>query len=147
VQAAVYLGGKCSGRQDELNVLGTGSGPLIYLFDAFSNRNFLVDTGASCSMVPFHSSSLPSGPRLYSADGSPVDTWGSKELQLFFSGHQFRYSFLLAAVDKPILGADFLAQFRLLVDPYNKAVLFVSTLAPIVAPGPLKIHLCLLLYN
>jgi hypothetical protein len=67
-----------------------------------------------------------------------VATWGSKELQLSFSCHQFRYSFLLAAVDKPILGADILAQFRLLVDPYNKAVLFASTLAPIVAPSPLK---------
>jgi hypothetical protein len=29
-----------------------------------------------------------------------------------------------------------LAQFRLLVDPYNKAVLFASTLLPSVAKGP-----------
>jgi hypothetical protein len=83
VQAAVHMVGKCSGRRDELNVLGTGGEPLIYLFDALSNRNFLVDTGASCSVVPYYSPASPSGPRLFSADGSPVATWGSKELQLW----------------------------------------------------------------
>jgi hypothetical protein len=135
----MFLVGKCPGRWDELNVHGTGRGPLIYLFDDISKRNFLIDTCASCSAVLFYSSSPPSGPRLFSADGSPVETWGSKELHQSFSGHWFCYSYLLAAVDKPILGADFLAQFRLLVDPYNKAVLFASTLLPIAASGSLKV--------
>jgi hypothetical protein len=37
----------------------------------------------------------------------------------------------LAAVDKPILGADFLSHFRLLVDPFNKQVLFAASLKPV----------------
>jgi RNase H-like domain found in reverse transcriptase/Reverse transcriptase (RNA-dependent DNA polymerase) len=71
---------------------------------------------------------------LLSADGVKIATWGERELQLSFAGHRFTFVFVLAAVDKCIFGADFLASFKLLVDPFNKSVLFASSLQP-VAPS------------
>jgi len=40
----------------------------------------------------------------------------------------------LAAVDNPILGADFLSEFDLLVDPANRQVIQRSSLKPLAAP-------------
>jgi hypothetical protein len=110
------------------------SSSLIYLFDDFSCNNFLVDMGASRSVIPFSSDSAPVGPPLFTADGVKIATWGERELQLSFAGHHFTFVFVLAAVDKCILGADFLANFKLLADTFNKSVLFASSLQP-VAPS------------
>ena len=68
-----------------------------------------MDTGASRSVFPHHSSATPSGPRLLMADGNPVKAWGSRIIPLQFGNRRFQFSFLLAAVDRPILGADFLS--------------------------------------
>ncbi len=42
---------------------------------------------------------------------------GEKQFQLYFNGKTFLWPFLLAAVQFPILGVDFLRHFGLLVDP------------------------------
>jgi hypothetical protein len=55
------------GRQGRLNHIVPCS--MVHLVDQLSNRHFLVDTGASYSIVPHQSSSPPSGPRLRSAAG------------------------------------------------------------------------------
>ena len=47
-------------------------GYLMYLQDALSNRDYLVDTGASRSVFPHRSSAAPTGPRLLMADGRPT---------------------------------------------------------------------------
>jgi RNase H-like domain found in reverse transcriptase/Reverse transcriptase (RNA-dependent DNA polymerase)/Integrase zinc binding domain/Integrase core domain len=129
---------KRPGRRGQLNVLGTGGASLVYLFDDCSKSNFLVDTGASRSVLPYSSSAFPSGPLLYAANGVRIKTWGLRELKLSFAGHQFIFSFILAAVDKPILGADFLARYKLLVDPFNGMVLFASSLQPVAAASAVK---------
>jgi hypothetical protein len=107
VQTRVHVDGKRPSRRGQLNVLGTGGASLVYLFDDCSSSNFLVDTGASRSVIPYSSSAFPSGPLLYAANGVRIKTWGLRELKLSFAGHPFTFSFILAAVDKPILGADF----------------------------------------
>ena len=48
--------------------------------------------------------------------------------------HISLFPFLLAAMDNPILGADFLAEFDLLVDPARRQVLEGSTLKPLSSP-------------
>jgi hypothetical protein len=108
----MLLDGKCPGRRDQLNSVRTGGGNLIYLYDEFSQCNFLVDTGASRSVLPLSSKAPVNGPVIFAADGSRIDTWGCQLLNLSFSGHEFKFSFVLAAVEKPILGADFLAYFK-----------------------------------
>ena len=123
----LQLDGKLDRRRGQLNALGG----LIYLQDSVSNQQFLVDTGAAVSVFPHRSSAATSGPLLSGADGKPISAWGKVTKKLNFGLHTFVVSFILAAVSKPILGIDFLAAHRLLVDPFARAVLFASSLEPV----------------
>ncbi len=89
----------------------------MHVVDQLSNRRFLVDTGAVFSVFPHSSPSRPDGPALAGAAGQPTPCWGEKQFQLSFNGRSFTWTFLLAAVQFPILGVDFLRHFGLLVDP------------------------------
>ena len=131
----MQLPGKCQSRreEEELNSLPVG-GLLIYLRDILTNQEFLVDTGASRSVFPHHSSKASTGPRLLIADGRPTKSWGCRTLPLQFGDRRFQFPFLLAAVDNPILGADFLAEFDLLVDPAKRQVIERSSLMPLAPP-------------
>ena len=71
--------------------------------------------------TPFISS--PTGPHFLMADGCPTKAWGSRTLPIQFGNRRFQFSFLLANVDRPILGADFLAEFDLLEDASKQQVL------------------------
>jgi len=94
-------------------------------------QRFLVDTGAAVSVFPHKSSAVSSGPPLCGADGKPIASWGSVTRSLCFGLQTFLCTFILAAVSKPILGIDFLARHRLLVDPFARQVLDASTLRPL----------------
>jgi hypothetical protein len=131
VHAALRVAGKPAGRrQQQVNSLRAG-GVLIYINDVISGKPFLIDTGATCSVIPFSSSSPPSGPHLTGADGHVISTWGVKQLGVQFGHRKFNFPFILAAVDKNIIGADFLAYFKLLVDPARQLVLDAASLKPI----------------
>ena len=121
--------GKLQSRleEEELNSLPVG-GLLINLLDVLTNRQFLVDTGVSCSVFPHQSSAAPTDPRLLMADGRPKKSWGCRTLPLQFGDRHFQFPFLLVSVDNPILGADFLAESDLLVDPARRHVIERSSL-------------------
>lgn len=81
--------------------------------------NFLVDTGADVSVVPpspcerKHLQSL----RLEAVNHTSIATYGTRSLTLNLGLRRtFRWAFIIADVPKPILGADFLRHFSLLVD-------------------------------
>ena len=109
-----------------------GSG-LLYLEDQLSRRRFLVDTGAAVSVFPFTSSNSPSSRRLTAADGNRIPSWGTRLLPLKFGARRFEWSFLLAQVDRPILGADFLRANGLIVDLQGSQLLDSSTMSPLPA--------------
>ncbi len=69
--------------------------------------------------MPHVSSAPATGPRLFGPDGQPIKCWGEKLLHLQFQGRIFSWPFLLAAVDFPIVGVDFLKQHGFMVDPAN----------------------------
>jgi hypothetical protein len=93
------------------------------MLDQVSNRRFLVDTGASYSILP-HRSSLPvSGPQLYGPAGQPIPCWGDRLVTLQFQDQDFSWKFLLTDVAFPILGVDFLRAHKLLIDPEGHALL------------------------
>ncbi len=75
-----------------------------------------MDTGAAYSVFPHKSLSISSGPQLTGAGGQVIECWGEQRMNLCFHGRQFQWTFLLADVQLPILGADFLRHFRLVVD-------------------------------
>jgi len=108
------------------------------LTDSRSGRKFLADCGAVYSILPFSSSELPCGPALVTASKTPVPCWGRRSCKVRFGGRNFEWSFLLAQVSFPIIGADFLRAFDLLVD-LNRMQLVSGRhgwAVPMVAPPP-----------
>ena len=105
--------------------------PLLYLRDSVSNHQYLVYTGTTISVFP-HTCSKPfSNLDLVSANGSAIRSWGERRISLRFGLHRFVWSFRLANVDRPILGADILAANNLLVDVARHRLLDASTLQPL----------------
>jgi hypothetical protein len=100
---------------------------LIFLHDSQNNFKFLVDSGASISILPHSSSALPTGPHLVGANGKPIPAWGLRCRTVCFAGHNFKFDFLLAAVATPILGMDFLARFELSIIPAKQQVLHAAS--------------------
>ena len=113
-------------NSDELDTNGNSVLPFpgFYLRDNFSNRLFLVDTGAFVSVFPACDKDRANhqfgGLQLVSANGSTISTYGSRNICLSFGGRTFSWPFILADVRKPLLGADFLAHHSLLVDVSNR---------------------------
>ncbi len=117
VQARMPMGpGKQVGRR-ELNTLGGG---MIFLQDDESKQQFMVDTGAVCSVLPHHLNTPPTGPQFSGADGRAIPCWGTVRRRLSFGLRTFFVTFLLAALYRPILGLDFLSAHGLLVDPVGR---------------------------
>jgi hypothetical protein len=50
------------------------SSGLMFLRDSYNKLNFLVDSGASLSIIPFSSSQTPLGPKLLGANGASIPT-------------------------------------------------------------------------
>ncbi len=90
---------------------------LIFLTDELTNDRYLVDTGATLSIVPFNQNSSPFGPLLKGADGQPIPSWDFIQKTVQFQGKLFTFSFLQAAVAGPILSIDFLRKFKVIVAP------------------------------
>ena len=93
-----------------------GSGRLVLLVDEATGDKFLVDTVAVFSVLPFSSDEPTTGPRITTADASPIPCWGWVERRLCAGGICFSWRFLRATVAFPILGADFLESFDLVMD-------------------------------
>jgi len=108
-------------------VCAATAGQLVTISCQLSQRRFLVDTGASFSLLPHRSAARPSGPRLTGPNGIAIAAWGEEEVELVFSGRRFKWRFLLAAVSFPILGIDFLQEFNLLVDVAGRRLVSAST--------------------
>jgi hypothetical protein len=89
---------------------------MIFLQVDDSKQQFMVDTGAVCSVLPHRSNAQPAGPQLSGANGRSIPTWGTIRRRLSFGLRTFFVTFLLAAVYRPILGLDFLSAHGLLVD-------------------------------
>ena len=100
-----------------------GSGRLVLLVDEVTGDKLLVDTGAVFSVLPFSSDEPPTGPRITTADASPIPCWGWVERRLRAGGICFSWRFLRAKVAFPILGADFLESFDLVVDLRRRLLL------------------------
>ena len=91
------------------------------LLDSESGWNFLVDTGACKSFVPKPKRTLVNltpyeGPKIVTANGQPLKIYGSIRLHIKIAKRKYTWSFIVADVALPILGADFLAAHKLAVD-------------------------------
>jgi hypothetical protein len=104
---------------------------LIFLTNKLTNDRYLVDTGATLSIVPCTASSSQSGPLFKGADGQPIPFWGFIKKTVQFQGKFFTSSFLQAYVAVPILGIDFLRKLKVTVAPEISQIHFACTTAEI----------------
>ena len=81
-----------------------------------TQQRFLVNKGSSYSIIPHWSQEQTSGPRLCTAERSPISCWDDRKLHVAASGRRFTWPFLLADEALPIIRANFLRHFGLLVD-------------------------------
>lgn len=96
----------------------------LFVTDNFTKVNYLIDSGADLSVYP-RSRVTPrvtkTNYELFAANGTPIATYGPITLTLNFGLRRaFTWKFTIADIDKPIIGADFLSFYGLLVDIKNK---------------------------
>lgn len=95
----------------------------LLILDINTKQQFLIDTGAEVSVLPptYNELKMKSDLKLYAANSSVIETFGFKSLHLNLGlRRSFPWRFTIAKVDKPIIGADFLKHYGLLVDVKNK---------------------------
>ncbi len=63
----------------------------------------------------------PTGPHLVGANSKPIPAWGFRPRTVCFSGQNFKFDFLLAAVPTPLLGMDFCIKIRFFYNPFEAA--------------------------
>lgn len=124
----MFLSGKRQKRV--LTASTTRTKKVLSLIDRRSKQSFLIDTGADVSIIPATSldRSQLSTSSLHAANGSAIAVYGERSLTVDFNLRRtFRWVFLIANVKQPIIGADFLAHFNLLVDLRNRALIDKTT--------------------
>lgn len=110
---------------------------LFYVWDKGSGKRFLVDTGAEISALPFaKNDDVPHthGPCLVAANGTNIHTYGTRQSTITFGTQSYTWDFLIADVSQPLLGADFLRHFVLMVDMKNKKLI-----KTVVEPIPISV--------
>lgn len=102
------------------SVTGLPTSRLFYVTDTITGMQFLVDTGAEVSVMPPSRSDRRRQPdhlTLQAANDAPIKTYGKRSLTLDLGMRRtFRWVFVIANIQHPILGADFLRHFSLIFD-------------------------------
>ena len=105
---------------------------LFYVTDKGTGTRYLVDTGSEVSVIPpspsdhTHASDQLT---LLAVNNTHITTYGTRSLTLNLSlRRKFQWIFIIASVQKPIIGADFLRHFGLLVDMSKRQLTDSSTL-------------------
>lgn len=124
------FGKRTSGDPALLTVVVPRNAKQLLLKDEKSGHIFLVDTGAQVSVVPAtpadRDRAKPSA-SLRAANGSIIHTYGVVSTTLQFSGRRFPSTLVVANVQRPLLGADFIRRHRLLVDLANDRLIDATT--------------------
>jgi cleavage and polyadenylation specificity factor subunit 1 len=124
------------GKQSQPAVIASSSGfqaqqgRLFTIKDPLTKLTFLIDTGAVVSIVPPSSLDRLKAPEfnLQAVNGTPIATYGTRSLTLSLGLRQtFNWIFVIAAIKQPILGADFLHSFDLLLDVKHKRIFSNTT--------------------
>ena len=93
---------------------------LLFLRDILLDRDFRINSGASVFVFPGPAYTSSDGVRLLTADGTQIHCSGTRIIPLRFScgsdSKVYSWNFHLAPVSVPLLGADFLQYFDLLVN-------------------------------
>jgi len=99
----------------------------LFVTDITSKLKYLVDSGADISVVPPSNTDKQQRSntlKLYAANGTAINTYGMKTITLNLGLRRpYCWPFVIADVTKPIIGADLLKHFGLLVDLNNNRLI------------------------
>ena len=106
--------------QREVANIALSHSKLLYVADKGHKCRYLIDTGAAVSVLPkscanriLDAGSLP----LVAANNSTIHTYGNcKRVVDVGLKREYPWTFIVADVQQPIIGADFLIHYNLLVD-------------------------------
>ena len=93
-----------------------GGSSLMFAVDSRDDTKYLIDSGAVWSIVPPTTQQRADGPnawRLQAANGSEIPCFGLTEREICIGDRQFPFTFIVADVQQPIIGADFLSHYYL----------------------------------
>ena len=103
----------------------------LFVTDRVTNIEFLVDTGSDLCVLPrtrVKGQTVLSDYKMYAANGSTISTYSFRIFELDLGLRRaFTWKFVVADVAKPIIGADFLNHFGLLVDLKRRRLLNNTT--------------------
>ena len=108
-----------------------GNSRLLRVKENTTGLSFLVDSGAQVSLIPASQQDRNKGAEkltLQAVNGSIINTYGCRRIDIDLSlQRKFSWTFIVADVTTPILGADFLKNFRLLVDLHRRRLIDPET--------------------
>ena len=86
------------------------------VFDKVSKQWVLVDTGAACSVFPkaYYPHAVKDPTHVLKAvNGEKIATYGKRRVEFNFGGRKYLHDVIIADVDGPVLGWDFLVTFQI----------------------------------
>ena len=99
-----------------------------------AGRTFLVDTGATASIYPASFLEITElarltcpaglGRQMYAVNGSEVRLLGRATKTFRFAGRYHRHEFLIADLDRPLLGYNFLQAHHVMVQAKDNVIIF-----------------------
>ena len=112
--------------QREVANIALSHSKLLYVADNRHKCKYLIDTGAAVSVLPkscangiLDADSLP----LVAANNSTINTYGNcKRVVDVGLKREYPWTFIVADVQQPIIGADFLIHYYLLVDSRSRCL-------------------------
>ena len=122
--------GKRPNRSTVNNLSAGVNSALLHVFDSNTSKYFLVDTGSELSILPpdLAKATRPNHQPLIAANGSPIKTFGPRQIQLQLGLQKYSWRFIVAEVTQPIIGGDFLRSHSLLVDLANERLIRTDNL-------------------
>ena len=115
-----------------------GGSHLLHAIDESDNTRWLIDGGALWSIVPPTPQQRASGPnawRLQAANGSDIPCFGLTDRRVSIADREFDFTFIIADVRQPILGADFLNRFYLAPNHRDRCLLDLNDWSEIPVEG------------
>ncbi len=113
--------------------------PGFFVVDDITGTEILIDTGAFVSVWPASQEqrASPQGCnfiRLKAANGSPIPTHGTRHITLQLGGLRAKWQFVIADVQRPLLGADFFDHHGLMIDIKGRQLVDRVTFRPALVP-------------